>query len=244
VPASAEEDAAATLELSEGERARIRAEMRYAALAVRETRPSEAPKGRLAKALDYLSNGFVLLIVGSLITSFLVPRFQRAGEARRQRAALMQEALEQFLLYSNSIWQEFYATLPLALEAEIAKEQYVEELNAISVIKLRRYDAYAKMQALALVFHGGEGDGDEKGVDSALYEYAVKVNAASEAIDRWLRNLYCTPTKRERSPCTTFDPRFDSYAEHVAIQKLVLEVGNESAQRVAGLMVRSIESVH
>jgi hypothetical protein len=126
LPPSEEEDAAATLELSEGERARIRAEMRYAALAVRETRPSEAPKGRLAKALDYLSNGFVLLIVGSLITSFLVPRFQRAGEARRQRAALMQEALEQFLLYSNSIWQEFYATLPLALEAEIAKEQYVE----------------------------------------------------------------------------------------------------------------------
>jgi hypothetical protein len=52
--------------------------------------------------------------------------------------------------------------------------------------------------------------------------------------------LYCTPTMRDKSPCTTFDPAFDSYAEYMTIRGLVLAVGNESTQRVAELMVESI----
>ena len=63
--------------LSKDERIRIRAEMRYAMLAAQETHPTEKPKRALDKALGYLSNGFVLLVLGSIITSALVPHFQR-----------------------------------------------------------------------------------------------------------------------------------------------------------------------
>jgi hypothetical protein len=85
-------------ELAESERVRIRAEMRYAMLAA-----SEARSGALERTLGYLSNGFVLLLLGSLITVGLVPHFQRAYETRIQRANLMQECLSQFLLYCRRI---------------------------------------------------------------------------------------------------------------------------------------------
>jgi hypothetical protein len=111
-------------DLSEPERAKIRAEVRYALIAAREARPVDPPKTPLNQTLAYLSNGFVLLLVGSLITSVLVPSFQRRYENRRQQVALMQNCLEQFLLYSNSIWQEYYSILPLTQRIEIDEATY------------------------------------------------------------------------------------------------------------------------
>jgi len=226
-------------ELSEEERTRIRAEMRYALLAAQEAHSNEKSKTVVENVLGYLSNGFVLLLVGSLITAVLVPWFQRTYESRTQQSALMKECLAQFLLYSNSIWQEYYAILPLTLQPEINKDEYLRYMNEISQIKLKRYDAYAKVQALALVFREGRGS-DISPVETALTNYAVRVNAVSEAIDKWLSNLFCTPTKREKSPCATFDPTFGPYDEYLKIQRLVLDVGNETAQQVAELMVESI----
>ncbi len=227
--------------LSETERVRIRAEMRYAMLVVQEGRPREKPKPFLDKVPGYLSNGFVLLIVGSVITYFFVPHFQRAYEQRTQQSALMQECLSQFLAYSNSIWQEYYRILPLTLEAEIDKEEYVCLMNDISQIKLKRYDAYAKVQALAIAFRISRDD-QESTVEQALSDYALNVNSASKAIDTWLGDLYCTPTKRLKSPCGTFDPTFDAYVGYQQIQKLVLELGNEDTQQVTKLMVKQITS--
>jgi hypothetical protein len=68
--------------LTENERIRIRDEMRYAMLIAQEARPTEKPKHSLDKALGYLSNGFVLLLLGSIVTSILVPHFQRDYERR------------------------------------------------------------------------------------------------------------------------------------------------------------------
>lgn len=227
--------------LSENERIRIRAEMRYAMLAVQEGRPGEKPKHFLDMVLGYLSNGLVILLIGSAITYFLVPHFQHAYERRTQQSALMQECLSQFLAYSNSIWQEYYRILPLTLEAEIDKEEYVRLMNDISQIKLKRYDAYAKVQALAIAFRISEHDQGST-VEQALFDYAISVNSASEAIDKWLGDLYCTPTKRPKSPCATFDPTFDAYVGYQQIQKLVVELGNERTQQVTKLMVKRITS--
>jgi hypothetical protein len=229
--------------LPEDERKRIRAEMRYALLSAQEARPSERPKTWFDIVLGYLSNGFFLLVIGSLITSVLVPQFQQWSERRANRATLMQECLTQFLLYSNSIWQEYYAILPLTLEPEIDKDRYVRSMNAISEIKLKRYDAYAKTQALALVFRD-EGNKEPSRVEKALNEYAVNVNAASEAIDTWLSDLYCTPTKRVTSPCVSFDPDFDAYERYTKLKQLVVDIGNERAQKVSELMVERIKSPH
>ncbi len=50
--------AAHSFELPEEERARIRAEMRYAMLAAQDARPSEKPKALADKLFGFLSNGF------------------------------------------------------------------------------------------------------------------------------------------------------------------------------------------
>jgi len=226
-------------ELSEQERARIRAEMRYAMLVVQEAHPSEKPKSRVEKILGYLSNGFVLLLIGAAITSGLLPHFQRKYENRKQQFILKQECLEQFLLYSNSIWQEYYAILPLTQETDLNKDEYVRYMKEIAQIKLKRYDAFAKVQALAIVFRE-DFNSKSSPVETSLKKYAVSLNTASAAVDKWLRGIYCTPTKREQSPCANFDPAFDAFSEYEQIKKLVVEIGNNESNNVAALIVSSI----
>ena len=226
-------------ELGEAERARIRAEMRYAMVAANEVRPAAPSKSFVDRVLGYFSNGFVLLIIGSLITSGLVPYFQRSYESRAQRAALMRECFSQFLLYSNSIWQEYYAVLPLTQETDLGKDDYLKYLARMVEIKLKRYEAYAKVQALALAYrHPGSSAASD--VEAALHRYAVVLNAASADIDKWLTGLYCTPTTRTASPCASFDARFDAFDEHLKIKSRVIEIGNTQTDDVAGLMVKAM----
>lgn len=227
-------------ELTEPERIKIRAEVRYALIAAREARPDEPPKTRLAQALAYLSNGFVLLLVGSLITSVLVPDFQRRYENRKQQVALMQDCLAQFLLYSNSLWQEYYAVLPLTQRVEIDEATYLQYVNKIAEIKLKRYDAYAKVLALSVVFQEVTEASTAPSIDTALKSYAVGLNTASASIDKWLTGLYCTPTNRDHSPCAYFDPTFDSFDEHTKIKAYVVDIGNKGTDNVASMIVRQI----
>jgi hypothetical protein len=51
-----------THELTEQEREKIRAEVRYALITAQEARPEEPAKTRVSQVLGYLSNGFVLLL--------------------------------------------------------------------------------------------------------------------------------------------------------------------------------------
>lgn len=231
-------------ELSNSEQAKIRAEVRYALIAAREARPPEAPaapKARLAQVLDFLSNGFVLLLVGSLITSVLVPDFQRRYDNRKQQVALMQDCLAQFLLYSNTLWQEYYAVLPLTQRVEIDEAAYLQYVGRIAEIKLRRYDAYAKVVALSVVFQDApRGDAGTPTVEQALKDYAIRLNTVSASIDRWLTGLYCTPTTRSHSPCAQFDPSFDAFDEHAKIKTQAVEIGNRGTDDVAAMIVRRI----
>ena len=239
VPVPSPDDRFATLDGAD--RARIRAEMRYAALVISEAK--ETPrKSAFDKLLTFLSNGFVLLLVGSILSTFLVPRFQQYYEGQRQQAALMQECLTQFLQYGNSIWTEYYAILPLTQAKEIDREEYLKYVNLIAQVKLKRYEAYARVRALALVFREARSNapGDAAKVDATLEAYAVRLNLASAAIDEWLRNLYCTPFERKKTPCDTFDRDFDAFAEYEKIKNLVLEIGNQDVDDVARLMVRRI----
>jgi hypothetical protein len=230
-----------TAELPEQDKARIRAEMRYASLVVQELRPEAIQKSQFDKVLSVLSNGFVLLLIGSAITAGLVPYFQRDFEVKRQRVATMQECLAQFLLYGNSIWQEYYAILPLTQQQEIDMDEYLRYVKEITQVKLKRYDAFAKVEALAVVFQADAND-KHMPVGKVLKDYAIKVNAASAAIDSWLTALYCTPLKRDKSPCATFDPTFDAFRGYTQIKQLVVDIGNEGTEGVAALMVRRINS--
>lgn len=235
-----DEPAALSDGLTEAERTKIRAEVRYALIAAREARPVDPPRSRIAQFLSYLNNGFVMLLVGSLITSVLVPSFQRQYENRRQHVTLMQDCLSQFLLYSNSLWQEYYAVLPLTQRVEIDEATYLQYVNTIAAIKLKRYDAYAKVLALSVVFENNSAKTPQSNIDSAIKKYAVDLNTASAAIDKWLTGLYCTPTVRAHSPCAQFDPSFDAYAEHSKIKNYVVDIGNRGADDVAAMIVGQI----
>ena len=213
--------------------------MRYAMVAAGEARPAAPAKPFVDRVLGYFSNGFVLLLIGSLITSGLVPYFQRSYESRTQRAGLMRECFSQFLLYSNSIWQEYYAVLPLTQETDLGKEDYLKYLARVAEIKLKRYEAYAKVQALALAYRDA-GSSAASDVETALHRYAVLLNTVSADIDRWLTGLYCTPTTRDASPCASFDATFDAFREHLKIKARIVEIGNVMTDDVAGLMVKSM----
>ncbi len=228
-------------ELSEQERTRIRSEIRYTMLAAQEASLSEKTKSTCGKILGYLSNGFVLLLIGSLITSVLVPRFQRQHESRLQKANLMQECLTQFLLYSNSIWREYYEILPLSIENEIDKEVYLKYLDKIAKIKLKRYNSFAKVEALAIVFRASEIK-KPSFIENELETYAINFNKASTAIDKWLSSLYCTPYEREDSPCASFDPEFDAFIEYEKIKKMVVKIGNEDTDEMAAMIVKRISN--
>ena len=200
---------------------------------------AEKPKSRLDAALARLSNGFVLLLLGTLITSVLVPHFQREYEARAQRKKLMQDCLVEFLLYSNSIWQEYYGMLPLTQYTSLSRDEYLKFLARMTQIKLTRYQSYAKVGALALAFRE-PGSQDASRVEAALADYAVHLNSASTQMDRWLTGLYCTPAGGRASPCEKFDLRFDAFTHYEQIQARVVQLGNKETDDVAALMVERL----
>jgi len=127
--------------------------------------------------------------------------------------------------------------LPLTQKAEIEQQEYLANIQTMSQIKLKRYDTYAKVQALAVAFRG---DDRGKDIEQALFNYAVRVNLASTAIDKWLTGLYCTPVKRRSSPCSSFNLAFDPYREYQQIQQMVVDIGNRDTEGVATLMVGAI----
>jgi len=228
--------------LTEEEKKIKPAEVRYVQLIAQETSNTRKSKSTGDKILSFFNNGFILLLLGAIITSGLVPRFQRQHEARNQQLALMKECLSEFLIYSNSIWQEYYTILPLTQEIEIDKIIYLEYVNKIAQIKLKRYDSFAKVEALSIVFRPSKGD-ELSGIEKELKEYAVSLNIASAAIDKWLTALYCTPTDREESPCASFNPKFDPFIEYLKIQELVLEIGNDNSDEVSSIIVSEIQDV-
>ncbi|MCK5347617.1 MAG: hypothetical protein KAR20_29615, partial [Candidatus Heimdallarchaeota archaeon] len=160
-----------------------------------------------------------------------------------QQVTLMQECLSQFLLYSNSIWKEYYTILPLTQEVEINKDEYLKYLNKISEIKLKRYNSFAKVEALSIVFRE-DACNKPSFEEEAIRNYAKRLNTASAAINKWLTALNCTPTEREYSPCASFDPTFDAFSEYKKIQDLVIKIGNEEGDEVAAQVVKRISKTN
>ena len=226
--------------LSDEARAAVKDEVRHA-LALFGVAPRE-PKDRgprPERVLAWFSNGFVLLVVGSLTTYFLVPYFQRQLEHRAERGQIVKECLTQFLLYANTGWQEYYAVLPLTLEPGLTKEQYVEFLGDTKRIKLARYDAFAHLEALSVVFRP-PGSPERSAIEKALHDYAVRLNIISGAIDTWLRNMYCLKTTCIDTARGRVDSDFEPYGSFLRVQDLINESWGRE-QEVAELLVRELQ---
>ncbi len=212
------------------------------ALAVLEEAKKAASKpsaGRVDRILKLLSNGFVLLLAGSVISSLLIPTFQRRMEERKTRIETRQECFAQFLLYANSRWQEYYLLVPLVAKGEISSADYQKALEDLTAIKVRRYDAYAKLQALALAFRRRPQEPNQV-IEGALHDYAVRVNDISRDIDAWLRNAYCFSYDCKSVPGAAVDPEFEPYAGFDRLKKEVVTL-TERDTSVAGLIASYID---
>ncbi len=227
--------------LSESDRKRIREEMRYALTVLSETKLDKQPTGYFDKFLKFMSSGFILLLIGSLITSILVPKFQRKYERNKQRTALMQECFSQFLLYGNSAWREYYSIFPLIHDFEISKEKYIKQLDKISSIKLERYDAFAQIEAISIIYRGSD-EQQKSEVENRLHIYAVKVNQISAMIDTWLRNLYCAPNKCLSRVDATIDSSFNAVDSFNEIKRAMFDLQSYESQ-VSSLMVKHFKSL-
>jgi len=173
----------------------LREDMVYAAAvleAARRLGPPEPPPGVLTRFLDFLSSGFGLLIIGTALTSVLIPAYQKASEQRQAERQIMRDSLSEFLQYEVSIWSEYYAVFPLVHESEIDRVEYDAYTAKISEIKLDRYRAYGKVKATAIAFRG-EGSTSSL-IEDEIHSFAVLLNQTSEKIDRWIGDLYCART--------------------------------------------------
>ena len=177
----------------------------------------------LSGAGKLLGNGLVLLLVGALISNWLVPRLQRQQQERQTRLAARKDVLAQFLLYANVRWQEYYLLPPLAAHPELTRPEYDQAVRELTRTKIARYDAFAKIEALAIAFRRTPGERNAV-LEGALENYAIRINQFSQEIDAWLRNAYCYSNECNDDPAAPLDPDFDSYAAFVKIQREAVEL--------------------
>ena len=125
----------------------------------------------------------------------------------------------------------------------IDKKTYLENLEKIAQIKLKRYNSFAKLEALSIVFRDSDDD-KPSNVETELQKYAISLNVISSFIDKWLTGLYCTPSIGEDSPCESFEPRFDPFNEYLTFKEKIIRVGNDESDKVAALIVKKIKNIN
>jgi hypothetical protein len=226
--------------LSDEERDRLVRDVAYAQVVVEQARRlEERPRSRLARVGQVLANGFVLLLVGSALTSLLVPWIQRRQLERQARIDARRECLTQFLLYSNSRWPEYYVVIPLVVRGTMSPDEYREALKFVAAGKVARYDAAAKIEASLLAFRAKIEQPNED-VETAFHDYTIAVNDLSTGIDAWLRNAYCYSNLCEKSLSADLDPDFEPYDRFLELQSRVIALLKNDAE-VANRLVRHIE---
>jgi hypothetical protein len=149
-----------------------------------------------------------------------------------QNLNLKKETFAQFLLYTNSIWKEYYLMFPLVHESKIDKDKYNHYLNEISKVKLERYNAYSKIRGVAISFRDGNST-KISDVEKDIENYAIDLNQTSEMIDQWLRYLYC----REVNCVNTVVPEdFTSYGTFLNLS-VRMQYNNKIGDKVSETLV-------
>lgn len=209
--------------LPRDEGASLRRDLAYAQVVIEQARKEldareRRPASHLARAGKLLTNGFVLLVLGALLTNWLIPRIQRASQAREATLQARKDALAQFLLYANSRWQEYYLLAPLVSSEELTPADYQDAIRKLTTIKLARYDAYAKLKASLLAFRRTPDEPNQE-VEGLVERYAIDVNRLSQHVDSWLRNRYCWSNECISTDGAPVDRDFGPYGAFVTIQR-------------------------
>jgi len=200
----------------------------------------QPPKPGYQRVLGVLSNGFVLLLFGSLITSVLVPHYQRLYEDRRQRSETRKECLRQFFLASNLIWQEYFLLAPVTQKATLSADEYSKLLGEINAVRVKRYDAFATVEALAVAYRD---QGDDTAVEAAIHKFAVRVNQISHQIDTWIRSMRCAGDECDNISVEEAGLAGTIHQQYLAIQSALSTMQDEE-QAVGELMVHRLMKTH
>lgn len=191
----------------------------------------------LEKLLGILSNGFILLILGTLLTSLLVPNYQRKYENNKRKKQLMEECLSTYLLYTNSIWEEYFLVLPLIEIQRVSESDFIKYLNSISKARLKRYEYLSKVKALSVVFR--KKNGDKSDIENKTQNYADTISNISWNITRWLRSIYCL--SNECSVNTVFS-KDSVFADFKSITNSLNSLQDRESN-ISNMMVEEIQSV-
>ena len=188
-----------------------------------------------------LSNGLVLLLVGSAITAVFVPMFERSLNQRSKQLAMMTETHRTFLQYANSVWREYYSIFPYLHSETLDKLTYIAAVDKIAAIKLERYGEYAKVISLAVAFRPLTESGPTRRspVEDKVEAYAIAVNNISAKINAILGGLYCKGHNCWSSSYSEPTPfqHLQAFDKVTAEMQEVVQLGED----VAELMVQRIQ---
>jgi hypothetical protein len=174
--------------LSPPERARIRAEVLLAAEIAHE-RQRATVGGARSRIARFLNSGIGLLLITTIATSIIVPLYQKWLDNRKKRAAASAQLMSQFLTYANTPWEEYHIIVPLEINPRIERSQYETMLSAILAVKLKRYNAYASIQAVTVTLAAETKA--LRTLPGSMEAFAVKVNRISDVIGSALARHYC-----------------------------------------------------
>ncbi len=188
--------------LSEEEKARIRAEVRYAIGAAKAACLYEEPKTQLEKVISslerFFSNNAVSLLLGAILaigTGFITQQMQQNAENQKQQTKLLGDLIEHFNLYSDTIEQEYLTILNLCVKNKLNELEYYDYLQKLGKIRSQRNNEYSKIQTLAYLT-------DNKPIinakDNLYSDYTKKIDQISENIYNDVFKLYLKTHKLKK----------------------------------------------
>jgi hypothetical protein len=192
-------------------------------------------QGKLQIFFSYLNNGFVLLLVGSLITYLLVPSIQRKYEERQHRREIMTECLKEFSLAANLIYQEFFVISAINIKTQLTDEEYIKVTSDVKAVRAKRFDAFARVKALATIFYRSGNDVD---IEEYLEDYYNETYRIGGQIDDWVRTIYCASGK-----CINYGREKESgpagYKQYIKLQR-DLEATREAQEKVSQHIMKQL----
>jgi hypothetical protein len=199
--------------------------------AILKTAKERKPATAKSRFIKFANSGIGVLIAGSIVTSVLVPFFQSRSEERQARRELAQKLLSAFLEYENTPWEEYHVVLPLEIAPRrLTTDRYEAVMTSILAVKLRRYDALAALDAMAIKL---DGQGHNSKIQSLVDAYATKVNTISDTLAKSVGTIYCATGACSREADTS------TYTPLSKIEDMIHNLDGDQAEIVAELATAS-----
>lgn len=209
-----------------------------------ELRATLAPPRKETKSglWGVLNSSLGILLATSLMTSFLVPQFQRKqhdldwqrqirAENMKFRLGMMRECLTEFTLADSLTAEAYERSRPLAVSPVISPALYGEFTSRFTDIQNRRFEKNARVSALLVHFP------NRKDIANAIGEHEIRSSEYMRALERFVRDRYqsgapggLAPDKLAEEENATRDVTTINATYDAAIQKMTEEIHSEEAR--------------